>query len=40
MLQHQWTKKLFRFEYDMEYRLGRMNTVADVLPVATLSVTQ
>jgi hypothetical protein len=29
--QHQWISKLFGFDFTMEYRLGRLNTVADAL---------
>jgi hypothetical protein len=29
--QHQWISKLFGFDFMMEYRLGRLNTVADAL---------
>jgi hypothetical protein len=27
--QHQWISKLFRFDFTVEYRPGRLNTVAD-----------
>jgi hypothetical protein len=29
--QHQWISKLFGFDFKVEYRAGRLNTVADVL---------
>jgi hypothetical protein len=29
--QHQWISKLFGFDFSMEYRPGRLNTVADAL---------
>jgi hypothetical protein len=29
--QHQWISKLFGFDFDVEYRPGRLNTVADAL---------
>jgi len=29
--QHQWISKLFGFNFDVECRLGRLNTVADAL---------
>ena len=29
--QHQWISKLFGFEFSVEYRPGRLNTVADTL---------
>jgi hypothetical protein len=29
--QHQWVNKLFGFDFDVEYRPGRLNTVADAL---------
>jgi len=29
--QHQWLSKLFGFDFDVEYRPGRLNTVADAL---------
>ena len=29
--QHQWISKLFGFDFVVEYRLGRLNTVADAL---------
>jgi hypothetical protein len=29
--QHQWVSKLFGFDFDVEYRPGRLNTVADAL---------
>ncbi|WVZ84101.1 LOW QUALITY PROTEIN: hypothetical protein U9M48_031164 [Paspalum notatum var. saurae] len=29
--QHQWISKLFRFDFDIEYRPGRLNTMADAL---------
>ena len=29
--QHQWTSKLFGFDFSVEYRPGRLNTVADAL---------
>ena len=29
--QHQWISKLFGFDFAVEYRPGRLNTVADVL---------
>jgi hypothetical protein len=29
--QHQWISKLFGFDFKVEYRLGRLNTVADAL---------
>jgi hypothetical protein len=29
--QHQWLSKLFGFDFDVEYRLGHLNTVADAL---------
>ncbi|XP_066347641.1 uncharacterized protein [Miscanthus floridulus] len=29
--QHQWLSKLFGFDFAVEYRLGRLNTVADAL---------
>jgi hypothetical protein len=29
--QHQWISKLFDFDFTVEYRLGRLNTVADTL---------
>jgi hypothetical protein len=29
--QHQWTSKLFGFDFSVEYKLGRLNTVADAL---------
>jgi hypothetical protein len=29
--QHQWVSKLFGFDFDVEYRPGRLNTVADTL---------
>jgi hypothetical protein len=29
--QHQWVSKLFDFDFDVEYRPGRLNTVADAL---------
>jgi hypothetical protein len=29
--QHQWVSKLFSFDFDVEYRPGRLNTVADAL---------
>jgi hypothetical protein len=29
--QHQWVSKLFGFDFDVEYRLGRLNTVTDAL---------
>ncbi|XP_066396122.1 uncharacterized protein [Miscanthus floridulus] len=29
--QHQWISKLFGFDFRVEYRLGRLNTVADAL---------
>jgi hypothetical protein len=29
--QHQWISKLFGFDFSVEYRPGRLNTVADVL---------
>jgi hypothetical protein len=28
---HQWINKLFGFDFTMEYRAGRFNTVADAL---------
>jgi hypothetical protein len=29
--QHQWISKLFGFDFTVEYRPGRLNTVADAL---------
>jgi hypothetical protein len=29
--QHQWVSKLFGFDFSVEYRPGRLNTVADAL---------
>jgi hypothetical protein len=29
--QHQWISKLFGFDFSVEYRSGRLNTVADAL---------
>jgi len=29
--QHQWVSKLFGFDFSVEYRSGRLNTVADAL---------
>ena len=29
--QHQWVSKLFGFDFAVEYRPGRLNTVADAL---------
>jgi hypothetical protein len=29
--QHQWISKLFGFDFTVEYRPGRLNTVADTL---------
>lgn len=31
MPQHQWISKLFGFDFTVEYRPGRLNTVADSL---------
>jgi hypothetical protein len=31
VLQHQWISKLFRFDFTVEYRPGRLKTVADAL---------
>jgi hypothetical protein len=31
VLQHQWISKLFGFDFTVEYRPGRLNTVADML---------
>jgi hypothetical protein len=35
--QHQWISKLFGFDFTVEYRPGRLNTVADGSLAATLS---
>ena len=32
MPQHQWISKLFGFDFAVEYRPGRLNTVADAMP--------
>jgi hypothetical protein len=29
--QHQWISKLFGFDFKVEYRAGRLNTLADAL---------
>lgn len=29
--QHQWVSKLFGYDFDVEYRLGLLNTIADAL---------
>lgn len=29
--QHQWVSKLFGFDFSVEYKLGRLNIVADTL---------
>jgi hypothetical protein len=30
--QHQWLSKLFGFDFEVEYRLGRLNIAANALP--------